>query len=257
MVERQSKCYHSNCYVCGRLKYNKYDYCLNCWRKIETEIKNIRSDELDEDELIENIEEIENKFETDINELQAEALEYYAESNLISLIAYNDILAEEYDYKIDQTKINKYQTETAQFINDLKMGNIEITEKFDTENDELRDFRKKYPAQFHCEDGHYVRSPYEQQIDDYLNEKHIRHYYEKRYKNFETGECYYPDWFLPDLTKKGVYIECFGKQDEYYKNKTEEKLKFYKKEKINLIKIYPENIQNLKEYLDDEINKYL
>ena len=257
MIEKPSAHYHNNCYICGSNKYNKYDYCLNCWRKIEAEIKNIRFFEYTENELTDYIDEIESKFESDFNELQAEALENYAKSNLISLIAYYDVLAEEYDYEINQSKINEYQTKTAQFINDLKLGNIEITEKFDNENDELKDFRKKYPAEFHCEDGHYVRSPYEQQIDDYLNERHIRHYYEKRYKNFETGECYYPDWFLPDLTKKGVYIECFGKQDTYYKTKTDEKLKFYKKEKINLIEIYPENIQNLKEYLDDEINKYL
>lgn len=246
MIDDPSKVPHSNCYICNKEKYNKYDYCLNCWRKIEIEADELSNSDDNENDILRKINEIEEKFENDILDFQIEALEEYAKNELIKLIAYYKILEDNFDCEYTNITIDEYQKQILQLSEKIKNGY--------EENSELNDFRKKYPAEFHCEDGHYVRSPYEQQIDDYLNERKIRHYYEKRYKNFKTGECYYPDWFLPDLTKKGVYIECFGKQDTDYKTKTEKKLEFYKQENIDLIEIYPENIKNLKEFLDDQIN---
>lgn len=157
-----------------------------------------------------------------------------------------------------QKQYNNQKPQKSLFGDDDENEETEIFPKEETKDldTETIDYRLLYPMTYHCEDGHYVRSTYEQLIDDYLTSKEIIHYYEKRCKNFDTGETYYPDWFLPKITEKGVYIECFGINDEKYKEKTQKKLAFYKKENLNVIEIYPKHINNFKEFLDDKIEEF-
>lgn len=147
--------------------------------------------------------------------------------------------------------------ETQEDLNFIKnKNNYYNQEIIEEETQEDLDFRLKYPMKFHCIDGHYVRSPYEQQIDDFLTEQNIIHYYEKRVKNYNTNETYYPDWYLPNITKKGVYIEFFDVNEENYKEKTERKLKFFKEQNLNLIILYQKHMKNYREYIIDKIEEY-
>lgn len=162
--------------------------------------------------------------------------------------------------KIDDDEIyqfnlkNKYDLKDLNFIK--KKNNYYKQKIIEEETQEDLDFRLKFPMKFHCIDGHYVRSPYEQQIDDFLTEQNIIHYYEKRVKNYNTNETYYPDWYLPNITKNGIYIEFFGINEENYKEKTERKLKFFKNQNLNLIVLYQKHMNNYREYIIDKIEEF-
>ena len=76
-----------------------------------------------------------------------------------------------YHYKL----FNKEDLKDLNFIK--KKNNYYKQEIIEEQTQEDLDFRLKFPMKFHCIDGHYVRSPYEQQIDDFLTEQNIIHYY--------------------------------------------------------------------------------
>ena len=62
-------------------------------------------------------------------------------------------------------------------------------------------------------DGHIVKSKSEREIDNFLNQYKIRHYYEHELSIDDNPEhSIHPDFYLPDLD---VYIEHWGK-DKYY-----------------------------------------
>ena len=89
------------------------------------------------------------------------------------------------------------------------------------------DYRKRYPANHLCSDGHWVRSKSEQLIDNFFYNNHIRHCYEKRYKKNFGKYPYYPDFYLPDYN---LYIEYFGRTNKDYLEKKEEKIHFFEAE---------------------------
>ncbi len=93
--------------------------------------------------------------------------------------------------------------------------------------EEIDDYRKNYPAIFHCKDGHYVRSAYEKIIDDTLYDNKIRHEYERKYKAVD-GNTYYPDFYITDFN---LFIEYFGVNENQRKN-------IYKQEVFIKDKIY-------------------
>ncbi|MCL2556327.1 MAG: hypothetical protein FWE03_04855 [Firmicutes bacterium] len=111
---------------------------------------------------------------------------------------------------------------------------------------ETGDFRKDNPANERCNDGHYVRSPNEQLIDNFLYDKGYRHAYENSLEDEQNGITYYPDWYLPDIGKGGTYIEFFGMMElKQYADKVDRKKEFYKRERIAVIELYKDNLSNM------------
>ena len=99
-----------------------------------------------------------------------------------------------------------------------------------------------------CEDGHKVRSFYEVQIDNYLNENKIKHSVNKQ---IIKGKQYLYDFYLPDYY---LYIEYWGlKRFSDYKKRKANKLKLYKKHNLNLISINPN--ENIIKRLDELLKK--
>ena len=248
------------CQICGA-ENNKYDLCRDCYYEIEDYVYEME-ETFSKQELIDYY----NNLKYYIFKIKNEE---YENSAYMKLVALAKIYENEYNSKTlinnvykeiasikekKQNFKNKQQEKTQIKAEKKDLNPIEDLEEIDQDT---LDYRLLYPMQHHCDDGHYVRSPYEQQIDDFLTSEGIIHYYEKRLKNYDTGETYYPDWYLPTITNKGVYIECFGLNDEKYKEKTERKLNFYTKiEMINLIEVYPKHMKNFKEYLSDKIEEY-
>jgi hypothetical protein len=124
-------------------------------------------------------------------------------------------------------------------------------ENFNEINEEDVDFRKRFPAKYRCDDGHYVRSSFEQIIDNYLFEKRIWHVYEKRYISL-TNQQYFPDFYLPEYN---LYIEYFGVENNKQKNEAKKEL-FLKDKKNHFAFIYPEQQGILKEVLEDIIKHH-
>ncbi len=119
------------------------------------------------------------------------------------------------------------------------------------------DYRTKYPRPYRCEDGHYVRSKAEREIDDFFFQNNIRHIYEPEYiYQDDTKEVkkYYPDFFLPDHK---LYIEYFGLKDMKYLDKMEHKIKvFQSNRKINFTYLTPKDDKRIKEKLREICYQY-
>lgn len=81
------------------------------------------------------------------------------------------------------------------------------------------DLRKRYPAEFRCDNGIYVRSLSELFIADWLYANKIRFEYEREVIFPSCGQKVHCDFYLPDFR---VYVEFWGmdKDQQYltYKN---------------------------------------
>lgn len=81
---------------------------------------------------------------------------------------------------------------------------------FNTLSDIDIDFRLRYPANYRCEDGHYVRSISETLIDNWLFSHNITHGYEKKI----PGENMICDFYLSSKNNKEFFIEFWGLLNE-------------------------------------------
>tara|TARA_Y100000310_G_scaffold339280_1_gene431502 strand:- start:10423 stop:11295 length:873 start_codon:yes stop_codon:yes gene_type:complete len=85
-----------------------------------------------------------------------------------------------------------------------------------------------------CKDGHKVLSYPEKRIDDLLSSHGIEHKINERIKDTR----YRYDFYIPELN---LYIEYWGIEiSESYKARKSKKLEIYKKFRLNLLSIYPQ-----------------
>ncbi len=104
------------------------------------------------------------------------------------------------------------------------------------------DFRQKYPREFHCEDGHDVRSQGETIIDNWLFKNNICHGYEVV---MDIPEKIYCDFTIYNLDRQLVFIEYWGKEgDEKYMKRRNKKQEIYAKYGLKLVEIYPDDLKN-------------
>ena len=108
-------------------------------------------------------------------------------------------------------------------------------------------------------DGHYVKSDPEVQIDDILYDARIVHCYEKKVpidSDEQTLKC---DWFIPITdSRHGIYIEYWGMNTKDYLLNKERKRKAYKEHNIPLIEIEKDDYKDkagLTDRIISEINK--
>lgn len=90
-----------------------------------------------------------------------------------------------------------------------------------------------------CVDGHTARSKDEQRIDDWLHARGIAHEREPKLKGMR------PDWRVGN-----VYIEYWGLASQQgYDARREEKLALYRKRRLRLVELFPEDLDRLEEKL--------
>ena len=113
------------------------------------------------------------------------------------------------------------------------------------------DFRKKYPANYRCMDGHYVRSRAEVMIDNWLYTNGFAHAYERK---LPIEQDVYSDFFI----KEGnVYIEFWGMEsDEKYSARKKVKQKAYSENDFNLIELNDNDLNNLDDILPRKLLQY-
>lgn len=116
------------------------------------------------------------------------------------------------------------------------------------END--MDFRLKWPAEYRCEDGHYVRSKNEALVDNWLYNHGICHAYEKAVFSDDAMLC--SDFYLP---KQKVFIEVWGMTNPEYEKRRKHKILFYKQNGYKLLEIKGEEIKNLDDKLSSAIRE--
>ena len=114
-------------------------------------------------------------------------------------------------------------------------------------------FRKKYPANFRTQDGHFVRSKSEAMIDDFLYIHGLVHSYEKKLPILDDVVC---DFYIPPGPgrPKAIYIEYWGlENDPKYQERKQAKIKIYQQNELSLIQLNDRDIQNL----DDNLTRKL
>lgn len=122
----------------------------------------------------------------------------------------------------------------SEYASKLKLG--ERVESFE------EDYRKKYPKNFHCTDGHDVRSQSEQTIDNWLFNHQIPHAYEPV---VSIPERLIPDFQVQAKTGDSVFIEFWGMLDNpAYKERMQKKYQIYAKYSMPLIELRPPDLQN-------------
>lgn len=114
------------------------------------------------------------------------------------------------------------------------------------QSDELVDFRLKWPAQYRCEDGHYVRSKNEMLVDNWLFSHGICHAYEKAVFSSSDSTNYCSDFFIPS---RQLFIEIWGLGTQEYLQRKERKIHFYQSNGYQLLSIEDKDVRNLDDIL--------
>ena len=113
------------------------------------------------------------------------------------------------------------------------------------------DVRRKYPAEYRCDNGIYVRSLSELCIANWLYANRIPFDYERQVTFAATGEVGHCDFYLPE---SDAYIEFWGlSNDKSYEGYKLWKENNYKKNAIPLVSLYPSDLKNLRDRLCAEL----
>ena len=262
----------SVCILCG--KPAKYDLCYACYQeknKIKSELEVSVNNVDDAKDYYNNLK---------YNIFKLKDMEY-AITACVKLIALGEILENKYNCKEFTVKakkeavdllekkrtylenLNTKKDKTEESIGQVdNQGNETVVEDDGVDsNIEWQDYRRVYPMNIRCKDGHYVRSKAEKLIDDYLFDNQIIHIYEKRVVNENNDETYYPDFYLPYLGRqvgecKGIYIEFFGLEDnKKYLATEKKKINYYKSKGFDVIEVRDCNIDSIEDFLEDQIRK--
>lgn len=108
------------------------------------------------------------------------------------------------------------------------------------------DYRKKWSAEYRCEDGHYVRSKNEQLLDNWLYNHGYVHAYEKLVIDQATGREYLSDFYLP---LQDLYIEIWGYENEEYIRRRNNKIAIYRKNNLRLLQMTDKEVRVLDDYM--------
>lgn len=254
---------YNNCISCGTISNGK-PQCFECWCK---SISYIEDEELYEtlftkeeyineyNRLLKIAKNSKNKEKTQENCINLIGLALFSKNCYIKGIVKNSEIIINDTYSKVENILNKQVT--------TKTTLQPIDENIDNE---IQDFRKEFPTDIHCQDGHYVRSKDERTIDDYLyNEAKLLHAYEPKFRLTEEEKkiCikagFEYEYFLPDfyIPKYNLYLEFFGKDDEQYTKKMNLKINILSNRKnINFRYITYKDGNLLIEKLEDILEEF-
>lgn len=120
-------------------------------------------------------------------------------------------------------------------------------------NKEESDFRKKFPANFLCSDGHWVRSKAELLIDNWLYTRRppIAHAYERR---LPVPEEAYADFYVP---LGDCYIEYWGLDTPEYTRRQKTKLELFRRYGFTVISLGEKDLEKMDDLLPSRLLKLL
>ena len=115
------------------------------------------------------------------------------------------------------------------------------------------DPRRKYNAEYRCDNGIYVRSLSELCIANWLYANRIAFEYERTIRFQSTGEQAHCDFYLSD---SHVYIEFWGMyNDPSYAKYKQWKEERYFENNLPLISLYPSDLKNLRDQLENALHR--
>lgn len=253
--------YNKYCIICGTYSKGK-PQCHNCYTNTvlyEQEIE-------DDDNIKKNSLNLQDLFIKTINEIYFQDNAFNAQDFCCKLIAIGFL---EKEYNDNSNLLNLAYTTLQDIRERLEISdNKSLFNRNEEEqnNNEVNDFRKEFPTDIYCQDGHYVRSKEERAIDDYRYQTaKLLHAYEPKFrltpeeqamcKNAgKEFEYFYPDFYIP---KYNLYLEFFGRNEEKYNLKTDLKIKIYSNRKnINFAYLNYNDSNILLEKLEDILENF-
>ncbi|MBQ8357362.1 MAG: hypothetical protein IJX39_06080 [Clostridia bacterium] len=210
------------CLICGN-DSGEYLFCRECYYQYKNKTITLQCKNCDEFELIDDCIP-QDGFENDETDRKCIICENSAGTYLFCRDCYS-----------------KYKNKTLF----LKAENCDSFKLLDAE----------YASPFLCEDGHKVKSPYEQIIDDWLYHTGILHAYEKIIP-LDKNHKLTPDFYIPKLKRKdgtilnNIYIEFwgYGKSNISYQNTKDYKTEIYpqlcQRDNITVIYINKQEVEN-------------
>jgi len=136
---------------------------------------------------------------------------------------------------------------TAQFAHDLLQffaAGYTVRQEQGTQMNAIEeDYRRRFPRDFHCTDGHSVRSTAELTIDEWLSRNQIYHEYERL---ANIPESLIPDFTVYTPEGRPIFIEYWGLVgDPDYDQRRLRKCEIYARHHCNVIELYKHDVQNL------------
>lgn len=269
------------CPICGEYINNYYDYCSDCYHYIkswENYLQELSLNQLLDFNIIilnsmqkaEIIPQTNNLGLKCILEACAKTIKDYTSNSQIYnsfttfLDKYNyqtdklsNLATFEKKYKIIKNTINTSISIYLSALEDLNNSNFQKNQWnyknlniLQDNSNQIKDYRKKYEAEYRTDDGHYVRSQGEMLIDNWLYKNNFLHEYEKTI--FVNNIELHPDFYIKS---KNTYIEYFGINNDNYREQSENKKQIYKNNNIKCIYLYPDDIKNLADILNKELLK--
>lgn len=232
------------CLVCGR--ESKYGpLCIECYKQKESVKKEFKGDR--------SPQEIKDHYFAQKNMLFRIKNPEYVMNGTIRLIAISEELTLYHNDYYLKDRLNKDIESLRRYANGRKSKKETSTMAITFDD---YDYRKQWPAEHLCEDGHYVRSYSEMLIDNWLYNNGIVHAYEKSvFMPSDPDAIVLSDFYIPE---GNVYIEFWGlNDDQKYLERKEKKIKLYKENNINLISLEENDIKRLSDVLPRKLHQYL
>lgn len=234
---------NSVCVVCGAHTSYGYLFCKDCYKYRIKKVRENFDHNRKYDKLKEHYFQLRKLTETILD--KEEIID-----NCCLLFALAEEIESIYDDTYFREKVEKDILNLLKNYDNNKHKQKELSEFNDT------DYRKKWPADCQCNDGHYVRSKSEMLIDNWLYENNYVHAYEKSvYMDTEPNAIVLSDFYLP---KADLYIEFWGiEDDENYKKRKEYKMKLYEDNGYKRLDLYPSDINRLNDIMPRALAKYI
>lgn len=105
-------------------------------------------------------------------------------------------------------------------------------------------------TRYRSDSGDLVKSRAELIIANWLFYHNINFIYEKRVPSQERAHC---DFYLP---RYDLYIEFWGLESDNYIKRKKQKIKIYKKNRLNLLEMDDESLRNLKAFFEAKLSKF-
>jgi len=246
--EEEERKRNTFCCICGKCSMG-LDICQNCFDRSE-----VLGEELPKPK-IKNYEAVCQFYQETINKAVFADSKKDREFQSIRLIAITELLKQKYfvEDATDETRafLMDFKKEEYQATETIvsKYTSKKVVEEDETEETEDEDYRNKHDKPYRCEDGDYVRSKAEREIDDFFFKNRIWHEYEATYVHSETNQKYYPDFYLPD---HNLYLEYFGLNTPEYVEKRDSKIQMYRSDSsIRFEYLTYEDDSNIYERLKD------
>lgn len=230
---------YDTCIICGNNADGWKYLCSNCYNNVLAYVI-----ELDKNMSLYQFKDYYFNLKTNISRMTG--FEKFIKPNCQKLIA---IAKANSRYNNNEELLNRIEKDIKEIVEKKKNKDFLKEEIKVIEHNE-----KVQKKEFRSQDGHFLDSQIEVQIDDLLWQKNIVH--AVHYPVFDiTERNVYCDWYIPVMSNKGIYIELWGMDKKDYIDNKNEKIELYNKHKLKLIEFDRKSLNDTLDITRELMNK--